>query len=224
MMWCVNTHLGKDDAPAAGRAAAAGWRDPRLWVGIALVAASVLVGVKVLGGADDTVKVWAVRSDMALGQEVGENHLVARRIRFDDAADRERYVTVQDGLPDETTLTRAVGAGELLPRGALGTSEEGLEQVTLFLPSVQMPNNIAEGWVVDVYVTPPAGSEASKGNTKIVLDDVPVIEVPTLDDSFGGGGERQIVVGVEDEQQASIGLVVSAAKDQRIAISRESTS
>lgn len=220
MMWGVNTHLGNNQPPVAGRAAAPGWRDPRLWVGIALVAASVLIGVKVLGGADDTVEVWATESDMALGQEVDEDQLVVRRIRFADGADRDRYVTVADGLPEERMLTRAVGSGELLPRNALGESEGGLEQVTLFLPSVQMPNNIAEGWVIDVYVTPPVGSEA-KGKTEIALDDVPVIEVPKLDDSFGGASERQVVVGVDEDQKESIGRVVAAAKEQRIAISRE---
>ena len=47
------------DVPAALRGQRPAWRDPRLWIGIVLVAASVVVGARVLAAADDTVQVWA---------------------------------------------------------------------------------------------------------------------------------------------------------------------
>ena len=47
-----------------------GWRDPRILVGLVIVAASVLVGVKVLAAADDSVGVWAVRKDLPAGTRV----------------------------------------------------------------------------------------------------------------------------------------------------------
>jgi hypothetical protein len=39
--------------PPATRATTPGWRDPRMWVGIAIVAASVVIGALVLGASDD---------------------------------------------------------------------------------------------------------------------------------------------------------------------------
>ena len=78
--------------------------------GIALVAASVLVGARLLGGADDTVEVWSAGADLAAGQPVTEADLVARRVRFGDEADGDRYLRVGDRLPDDATLSRAVGA------------------------------------------------------------------------------------------------------------------
>ena len=34
--------------------------DPRLWVGVAIVAVCVVAGARLLAAADDTVAVWAV--------------------------------------------------------------------------------------------------------------------------------------------------------------------
>ena len=44
-----------------------GWRDPRLWIGVAIVAASVVVGALVLGTSDDTVAVWAAADTLGAG-------------------------------------------------------------------------------------------------------------------------------------------------------------
>ena len=41
------------------------WRDPRLWIGVVLVAASVVAGARLLAAADDTVQVWAAVDALA---------------------------------------------------------------------------------------------------------------------------------------------------------------
>ena len=71
----------RESAPSAVRRAVRhqrpGWRDPRILVGVVIVAASVLAGVKILTAADDTVAVWAVRSDLPSGSrvEIGRAHV-----------------------------------------------------------------------------------------------------------------------------------------------------
>src|SRR6195952_1575831 len=79
-----SVNLGMTDTPAARRAAAPGWRDPRLWVGVAIVAASVLVGALVLGSSDDTVPVWAAGDAMGAGHVLTSDDLTVRRVRFAD--------------------------------------------------------------------------------------------------------------------------------------------
>ena len=44
-------------APPVSRAQSPGWRDPRVVVGVVIVAVCVLLGARVLGSADDTVAV-----------------------------------------------------------------------------------------------------------------------------------------------------------------------
>ena len=209
------------DAPPAVRARAPGWRDPRLWLGVALVAVSVLVGARLLGGADDTVEVWSAGADLAAGQPVTEGDLVARRVRFHEAADRERYLRVGDRLPDDATLSRAVGAGELLPAGALSAAEEGLTEVPIWAPAEVIPASIEPGSVVDVWVTPPPGAGNVAKGSVLVLDDVVVVAVPRGEDSFGPGGNRQVLVGVSDGAAPEVGQALAAAKDNRIVITRQ---
>lgn len=221
MMTPVSSDLGTLDAPPALRARTTGWRDPRLWLGIALVAASVLVGARLLGSADDTVEVWTAGGDLAAGQPVAAGDLVARRVRFTDDGDGDRYLRVGDPLPSEATLSRAVGAGELLPAAALGSAEEGLTEVPLWAPGEVIPASVEPGSTVDVWVTPTPGSGPAVKGSVLVLDDVVVIAVPRGEDSFGPGGNRQVLVGVADGAAPEVGQALAAAKDDRIVITRQ---
>lgn len=193
-MSAVSNNLGKSEVPAARRAASSGWRDPRLWIGVALVAASVLVGVRLVGGADDTVEVWAARADLAPGVEVTEADLVRTRVRLEDAGDL--YLEAADGLPEETNLLRSVGAGELLPENAMGEPEQALDEVTLFLPSERVPTDLRRGDVIDVRITASDTGGKSDAKPGKALEDVVVLAAPKPSDVLGASGNRQISIGV----------------------------
>ena len=87
------------DVPAATRAQPPGWRDPRLWVGVAIVAVSVVAGARLLGAADDSVTVWAAARDVAPGDTVREDDLVSTSVRFEDTADLDRYLLTSTRCP-----------------------------------------------------------------------------------------------------------------------------
>ena len=212
MMCVVSRNLGNSDAPSAVRAARPGWRDPRLWIGVALVAASVLAGAKLIGGADNTIEVWVAAADLAEGQPLTDRDLAARRVRFDDQADAERYLKVGDEIPDDATLARAVGDGELVPTAALGEGDEDLLEVPIWAPSERIPASVTAGSTVDVWVTNPS---------RLVLDDVVVIAAPRVEQSFSPTGNRQVLVGVREDDDPGIGLALAAAKDDRVAIIRQ---
>ncbi len=187
--------------PAAARARRPGWRDPRLWIGIAIVAASVLVGARVLAAADDTEAVWALRADAGDGETLTEDDLVSVRVRFQDADELDRYFRVDDTLPADLRLDRALGEGELLPRAAVGDAEQAdTRQVPLAVPPEQLPPSVGPGSTVDVYLvaaTPTEGGEAAR--TK-VLEEVTVVDVATPEEGLGAGGVQQVVVSVPAAQ------------------------
>lgn len=162
-------------APAAVRAARPGWRDPRLWVGVAIVAVCVVGGARLLGSADDTVEVWAVATDEPAGTSLTPGDLVSHRVRFADSADLAGYYQVGDPLPDHASLLRGVGAGELLPRGAVGgAGDRGLLQLPLSVDPAALPAALAPGTSVDVYVV---GSGAHRAAATPALSDVSVVAV-----------------------------------------------
>lgn len=201
----VSNDLGASGAPSAVRAAPPGWRDPRLWIGVAIVAVSVIAGARLVGSADDSVTVWAVAADLGPGDAVGPGDLVARQVRFVDSADLARYFPAGEELPADLRLERGVGEGELLPRSAVDTSgtSEAME-LPVAVESTLVPPGVQSGWVVDVYLSGAATGETVAsdlpGDGRPVLTGVTVLDAPPVGESFAVSGQRQLVLGVTEAE------------------------
>lgn len=186
---------GVAPVPAATRAARPGWRDPRLWVGVLIVAVSVVAGARLLASADDTVAVWAVAGDAGPGAQLGPDDLVAHRVRFADAGDLERYLTLDEELPADLRLVRGVTAGELLPRAALGAADDEGDTVELpvAVDAELVPPSVRAGSVVDVYLLGRRNRDAGGP----VLSAATVVDAPGIETTFGSAtGRRQLVLAV----------------------------
>lgn len=169
-------------------------------MGVAIVAASVLAGARVLAAADDTVAIWTAASDMGAGDRVAPSDLVASRVRFADADALDGYYTVDDELPADMQLTSGVAEGELLPRSSVGSAtRSGLVELPLAVDPEQVPPSVDAGAVVDVYLVGPAASSGGAGDqppSGPVLTGVTVVDAPELAESFGTTGKRQLVLAV----------------------------
>jgi hypothetical protein len=207
-------------SPPARRAPRSRWRDPRLAVGVGVVALCALLGGRLFAGADDLVAVWAARSSMHAGQRVQAGDLVSRQVRFADQADADLYLSA-GGDPPTGVLARSVGAGELLPRAAIGArSAPDLTEVPLSVDTEAVPSTLHVGSTVDVWVsaqTPASelaaggGSAAGRtGRAALVLDDVSVVALPAQTASLGPTATRQVVVGVGDDQRSRLPAAISA--------------
>jgi hypothetical protein len=193
MMGAVSSLGDPATPPPATRAVRPGWRDPRLWIGIAIVAVSVVAGARLLGTADDSVAVWAAADDLVAGQELAGDDLSPRRVRFVAADDLHHYWPADEALPAGARLLRQVGAGELVPRDAVGTEQEdGLLAVPLAVEPTLVPPGVAAGSVVNVYVS---ASGRCPECTGPALTGVTVAAAPVLDELTG---TRQLVVSVEE--------------------------
>jgi len=184
-------------------------------VGVVLVAACALLGATLLGGSDDTVGVWAARRAMNAGESVSADDLVRRDVRFTDQHDADAYLSADTPLPSGATLTRPVGGGEMVPRGALGAAgSQALTEVPLSVDSDAVPSTLRVGAVVDVWVTPDRAADASgpidgsdgsdAPRSVLVFDDVAVLSVPRTGTSLGPTATRQVIVGVGAEQQSRL--------------------
>lgn len=200
MMCAVSNNLGNTTtsvSPPATRVNRPGWRDPRLWIGVLLVAVSVVGGARLLAAADDTVAVWAVASDMGAGATVTESDLEPLRLRFADDPDLGRYFVAEEGFPTEVMLQRSVDAGELLARSAVvPTGESDLIHLPLEVAPHQVPPAVTTGSVVDIYLSESVRSRASKSRPGPALEAVSVVAAPPVAESFAVTGARQLVVAV----------------------------
>jgi len=196
-------------SPAATRSTRSRWRDPRLVVGVALVALAVLLGARLLGH-DGAVGVWSARVSLPAGQRVDAGDLVRREVVFGSQADADRYLSADTAPRPGTVLTRDVGAGELLPRAAVADApRQSLTEVPLSVPADQVPATVSPGAVVDVWVTPARDGAARTTQTgteaaRLLFDDVVVVAAPHADTALGPATTRQVIVGVPVDQQASL--------------------
>jgi hypothetical protein len=195
-------HAPAPAPPPATRSHAPGWRDPRLWVGVAIVAVCVVAFARLLAAADDTVAVWAVASDLGPGDRLTDDDLVSRRVRFADEADLDRYFTVADELPADRELTRGVGDGELLPRAALGPAgDSDTLQVRIAVDNEQVPTAVDAGSVVHVYLVAATGDGSGAAPIgEPALEAVTVVDAPPVEDSFSATGNRTVDVVVSEAQ------------------------
>ncbi len=210
----MSTNLGSIDAPQAARSTTSGWRDPRLWIGVALVAASVLIGANLLSSDDKGIEVWAATRDLQPGESVSLADLAP--VRVDIGATDAGYLLAADDLPVDAVLQRPVGAGELMPAAVLGEPAAAQVEVALWAPAVSVPDAVRVGATVDVWVVPPSGGEAATP----ALADVRVVAAPRDNAGLGPGGDRQVVVSVPDSAADRIGAVLAAAHDGRIVLTR----
>lgn len=213
-------------APRARRLSGPGWRDPRIVLGLVVLAGSVVLGATLLADADDTVPVWAVGTDLAAGQPVTDEDLEIRQVRFPDADAADRYLSAAVPLPEDATLARAVGAGELLPRAAVRSGDAArLVEVPVAAATDAVPASVRAGSVIDVWVVPDGtvagtGTGAPDGAER-VLDDVVVVAAPRPEDGLAPSGNRQLVVGVPADQLDGLPAALAGTGRGTVVVTRE---
>ena len=116
------------------------------------MAVSVIAGARLIGRPTIGHGVGG-RLRRGSGGTVAADDLTARRVRFVDAGDLDRYFPADEELPADLRLQRGVGAGELLPRSAVDTSggSDAME-LPVAVETTRVPPGVQSGWVVDVYV------------------------------------------------------------------------
>ncbi len=222
-MATVTPHGDPARAPGATRSHRPGWRNPRLLLGVVLVATSVLLGSRLLASADDSVAVWTLARDLPSGAELHRGDLERRQVRFPDADTADGYLAGADAPPVAATLNRPVSAGELLPRSALAQDDRPqLIEVPVSVASDDLPATVRQGSVVDVWVTPKTATVgSSRPKAAPVLVDVVVVAVPRVSDGLAPETTRQVIVGVPADAADDLGAALGGMSDGRVVIARK---
>jgi hypothetical protein len=202
---------------------------------VLLVLVSVVVGARLLSSADRSTLVWAASKDLTAGTLLAEGDLEPVRVRLFESAGR--YVGAGGQPPVGYVVRRGLGAGELLPEGALTQPEQEAELrlVTVPVEAGHYPPTLRDDQRVDLWVTPapptdqagpadPIDPAAPTGvaapvdaagpaeplvlqGAQQVLSQVVVASGPVRDDLAGAGGTVPIVLQVRPDD---VDEVVSA--------------
>ncbi|WP_156158961.1 SAF domain-containing protein [Demequina gelatinilytica] len=179
--------------PVAARMRPPGWRDPRLVVGVLLIAIAVAGVVSVLAAADRTVPVYAAAAELAPGTVLDESSVAIAHVRVGGG-----YLEAPAHAPWGSVLTRAVGEGELIPAAAVVDAGDYDSRRLAVVATSPVAPEIGTGAVVDVWVTPAGG-----GTSERVGDALTVASVSRDEAGFGLGGETVYLV-VEAEQVGAL--------------------
>jgi hypothetical protein len=195
--------------PPARRLGGARWRDPRLAVGVVLVAGSVLLGSRVLAAADDTVPVWSVRSQVPAGAAVTSGAVEVDHVRLDDGADAELYLGGDEPFPAGHVASHDLAAGELVGRSDLRAPDTGAgTELPVAVEDGNLPPDLAVGDLVDVWVAgDPEGGSARKAAE--ALGAVEVRGVQERGGGIGGGSGAVVLLALDDETAQTLPTVLA---------------
>lgn len=174
--------------------------DPRLVIGVVLVAASIAGVVAVVSANDDSVPVYAAAATLTPGSPVDADDLVVTRVRLDAAA--ELYIG-EDALPDGALVARTVREGELVPLSAITlASSVGVSPVVISVDGT-LAASVIEGADVDVWAAAPT-ELGGFGSPAVLVSGVTVARVTVDDGLVAGTSGADVEILVEKGDLAAV--------------------
>lgn len=163
---------------------------PRVALGVALMAGSIWWGVQ-LSGADQTTAMVVAARELPAGITVRPVDLRTVHVQLPDPGKylRERPRTTM-------VVSTRVGAGELIPMSALQAPKSSTRLVALAVDAARMAPGIERGSVVDVWATP------EQGSSEQVLARAVVGEVAPAEQ--WSGSQTTVVLAVAEDEVAAV--------------------
>ncbi|MGH3424997.1 MAG: hypothetical protein ACRDO8_09725 [Nocardioidaceae bacterium] len=202
-----------EQPPAAQRLTRNRWSDPRLLVGIVLVAAAIVAGAVIVEASDDTMPVWALRVDAHAGDTPRISDLERVDVHVGGSV-AEHYLSgsearVADRL-GSSVWAHDVPAGELLAGSALvGRQEERAGELPLSVAVGSLPADLRPGQRVDVWVGPGRAAGGDREDADRVLEHVRVQAVRARSAALGEGSARVVLVALDDSAVDDLGSVLA---------------
>ena len=123
--------------------------DPRLLIGLVLIAGSTTGVFALVSGLDDAREVYVARETLTPGTRVDAGDLATESVRLGRSA--ANYLAAGDLGDGTLVVVRTVHPGELVPSGAVA-GEDSTGLATVVVPSRgPLPADVGRGTLVDVW-------------------------------------------------------------------------
>lgn len=170
-------------APASSRPRArSAWADARLILGLVLIAASVAGVWLVVSAARQTAPAYAAAATIVPGQPITAGDLREVEVGLGQIGDA--YLT-DAALGEGLVATRTIGAGELIPLGAVADAGSSRTTTIVLRSQVEVPASVDTGTVVEVWVAPLV-ERGVYDVPRILIPDATVVSVDRDDAVIGG--------------------------------------
>ena len=136
-----------DTAPRPRR-----YRDPRLLIGLLLVAGSVLGVVGVVAAVDDGVEVYAAPRLLTVGEHVDASDLELRRVSL--GPDSTTYLRGGQLPEGGVIVSRSIRSGELVPLSAVGDVRGASSTTIVVSLATDLGGTVRAGDLLDLWSAP----------------------------------------------------------------------
>lgn len=195
--------------PTVGRLKRPSWRDPRLLVGLVLIAIAVVAVSTTIRASDRTAPYYAAKDVLTPGTVLAESDVTVTHVRVSDGV----YLSAESEAPWGAVVTRVVGEGELVPVEAVGVADDVEVRAVAVRTTSPLAGDIGTGSIVDVWLTVETdGGPASEP----VAEGVVVSQIERDSGAFAVGSAETVYVLVP--QAAMSEFLGAIATDGQISI------
>lgn len=180
-----------EGSPVAGRLRRPGWKDPRLLVGLLLIAGAIVGVSAIVSAADRTMAHYVAQGTLTPGTVLDPDHLAIAHVRVGGGS----YLPA-DGSehfePWGQVVTRVVAEGELLPVAALASPADFDGRPVAVVTTSPVAADVSPGSLVDVWVT--AADDAGRPTSTVVGEGLVVADIDKSEGAFASGRNETVYV------------------------------
>lgn len=177
------------------------WRDPRLIVGLALIAVSIILTTSIVSAARGGATVYRATQAILPGDVLGPHNIAPTRLDVDTSV----YATA-DALAPGATVSEEVAAGEILRVSSIADTSAAAARRLVITVSDSLPASVQAGDQLDLWsVQQSSGVQSGQGAVHLGVR-ATLVRVLEQTTSIAAKGTRiEILV-----DEASVGAVLEA--------------
>ncbi|MCW4464401.1 hypothetical protein OK351_02600 [Glutamicibacter sp. MNS18] len=201
-------------AATAPRLRRAGWKEPRLLLGLLLVAASIVGIVFLVNAMDERTGVYVAKTDITLGEPITDTNTEVVQVQLGESL--RHYLPAADGAMDGVRANTYIGAGQLIAQDFITRSELGSRRpINIDLP-VDLSPAITPGSRVDVWIAQREPGSATYGTPELLAN---LMEVSARSERAAGlVGQRGVNLELLVEPDHLEPLLQALANESRIIV------
>jgi hypothetical protein len=192
--------------------------DPRVAIGLVLVAVSAAGVTGVVAGLSRTVSVYRAAEPLTAGARITAENLVPTPVRLG----QEQRLYLTGTVPhDGFVVTRTIAEGEMVPLSALGSADSVDVAAVVVKLSTRVSASIAPGAVVDLWAAPrKAGTTTEFGAPVVLVSGATVARVVPQQGIVAAGEQNTVEVQVPRTDVAAVlQAVADGAQLSAVAVS-----
>jgi hypothetical protein len=176
--------------------------DPRILIGVVLIAASALGTTALVAALTRTVVVYRAGSAIVAGDRVTTSRLAPATVRLGDAAG----LYLSGALPAEGLVaTRPIAAGEIVPRSAVGTTTAVSSATVVVDLASPLAAGVAVGSTVDLWSAARTDPNENRYAAPVVLvGDAVVTRVSAPQGLIAGATDDSVELQVPRDEVAAV--------------------